>query len=203
MTVQGFAGWVLMYLGGAAGIGSLLAIGGKPEPKAGTGSAVILILGYILAAGNGGVPTPGGNSPAWPLFFIAMGAVAFLGIVWHVQQAIRRARAAKAYREARAGLDQAMEAMPDVVEGLAFDVVLTYRARGRRPERRRVSVKTIHLGRTPGKMPTVTAIDGYCHLRRMPRTFKTGQIVELADAETGEVIADPAMWLLEKAGGVA
>ena len=75
-----------------------------------------------------------------------------------------------------------------------FDILISYGSRGKPPVRRRITVHEIEFD---GAIPR--ALDAYCHLRKAPRQFIVARIVEMADAETGEVIADPGAWLAGRA----
>ncbi len=82
---------------------------------------------------------------------------------------------------------------------LALPVMLRYRDPAGHETSRRVTVDRLIGGLDRTGSAVVLEINGFCHLRRQPRSFMLGRILELADAETGEIIADPSVWLLAKA----
>jgi len=84
-------------------------------------------------------------------------------------------------------------------EGLALRVEIHYQdARGER-SLREVTIERLMGLRPVGQAPMVTTIEGKCHLRNSRRSFKLAQALSLADTRTGEVVADPAGWLLRAA----
>ena len=60
---------------------------------------------------------------------------------------------------------------------------------------RMVTLRGATCAESPGGGRSITHIEGYCHLRHGPRTFKLSNVEWMADAATGEVITDLVGWL--------
>lgn len=88
---------------------------------------------------------------------------------------------------------------PKTVSTPRFDVVVRYRDAAGIETDRTVTVQAFHIADAEGGT-TIQAFDGWCHMRRAERTFRLDRIRQLADPTTGKPVANPAAWLLAKAG---
>ena len=79
-------------------------------------------------------------------------------------------------------------------------VLLTYLDSSGERSERTVTPQKVDGRRYSDGSITVEAFDGWCHLRRAVRTFRVERIISMADPRTGEIIANPAIWLALAAG---
>lgn len=88
-------------------------------------------------------------------------------------------------------------APPAKLTGLDVDLNISYRGMDGKVTDR---LLTLHQadGHMEGEAFVMDDLRGYCHFRRMARTFRFDRIVRAADAD-GVVIPDLAHWILEKA----
>jgi hypothetical protein len=77
-----------------------------------------------------------------------------------------------------------------------FDAILRYRDAADSPTERRVTA--LGIDRMEGN--NRLALTAWCHMRHDVRSFRFDRIIQAIDATTGEVAADPARWLLARAG---
>lgn len=90
--------------------------------------------------------------------------------------------------------------MPTVnVDELALPVTLDYLSGEGERTRRLVTVHRAVGSQMPDGTIALDEIHGYCHLRKMARTFRIDRIRE-AVTDDGEVITDFAGWILTNAG---
>lgn len=79
-------------------------------------------------------------------------------------------------------------------------ILVDYRdAEGAITRDRLISLNIIFIAKVGDSAPRATAAHGFCHLRHAWQTFRTDRMLRLADAETGEVAANPTDWLTRQA----
>ena len=196
MNGWGIAGWVLLVAGSTAFVARLCGMQVKGKPPKVRDMLMVAVAGMIMASLADALP-----ADAWTWRGLWLAVVAFVVLCDTGRRGYRRykvAQAAERAAESARWRPQPPEP-PAEVNGLNFDVLLVYGRKGKRAEERRVTVHTVHIGRNQAGRPAVTMIDGYCHLRKGPRSFNVSSMIEVADGATGEVIADPADWLLGRA----
>lgn len=126
-----------------------------------------------------------------------------LGLVARVAEAFNRG--ATAWKQVKADhAAEALAALPTelLAEKLSIPVVVRYRDAKGEETRRGVTVERLLGLRPPGSSPVVVSYDGLCHLRNRRRSFRLDRTLDMANAETGEVLADPSFWLLTQAGQI-
>lgn len=199
------AGWAMIYCSATILVGQIFRLTGDAKKMSFGSLATVFVVGYVVAALNGGLPKGDRPSPAWGILLIWLAFVAAIGMVgvtgrWHARyKAIRLQQKAEAQAAAAPPTVPPAPTLPPTITCPAFDVLVRYVAKGKAPEHRRVTVHTLHIKHNEAGRPVVTQFAGYCHLRHGPRTFNVTGIVEMADAETGEVVADHSEWLLNRA----
>ena len=86
-----------------------------------------------------------------------------------------------------------------LVGGLDQEVLLRYRDGHGHLSDRKVTVHELHGARGPTGHIAWASLDGYCHARRGPRSFRLDRILSAADPTTGEIIADLPGYLQRRA----
>lgn len=193
------AGWALIYVSATAFVGQIFGMTGKAKKSSLGGLLVIFIIGEVMESENSGIAGAGEQSKAWPILFLWLAFMALIGTASAIQRWYSRYKAIRLEQKADAQAVAIAATLPPTITCPEFDILLTYAAKGKKPEDRRVTIHTLHIERNDAGRPVVTRFAGYCHLRHGPRTFNVTGIVEMADAETGEVIADHGEWLLNRA----
>lgn len=88
---------------------------------------------------------------------------------------------------------------PYVLENLSFDVLLKYQDAKGDVTDRHVTVRSVVIS-FADQVVTWRTLTGYCHLRKMARTFRADRIVDIADADTGEIWPDMLPTLMDRCG---
>lgn len=86
---------------------------------------------------------------------------------------------------------------PPPAEVVDLDIAITcdYVGSDRAATRRRVTIHRAIGHQRPDGSIALEAVAGYCHLRKMARTFRIDGIADIV-TDDGEVVSDLAAWIL-------
>ncbi|MCK8787628.1 hypothetical protein M0638_24995 [Roseomonas sp. NAR14] len=85
-----------------------------------------------------------------------------------------------------------------LADHLSLDVAIHYRDAEEADTKRLVTIKQALGSKSADEdVPAFTHILGLCHLRNRLRHFRVDRIVDLVDPETGEIVNNPAIWIIQ------
>lgn len=102
--------------------------------------------------------------------------------------------------ERHAAVQRSAPRVTTLASRLFLDVSLRYTNEEGKRSRRKVTVHEIRGYHDPAAGTVITALYGFCWLRRRYRLFEIDGIEAMTDIATGAAIDDPRRWLLDCAG---